>query len=241
MNLPIDGVLGVIPARGGSKSIKHKNLAMIGGRPLIEYTIRQAFEASRLDEVIVSTDSEEIAKVALALGAEAPFIRPAHLATDSATSFDVMLHALELMEQRLGRIFGAVVMLQPTTPFRPNGLIDEAVGRLAMSDLDSIVSVVEVGANHPHRMYVIDESKLLSPIIQGINDPMIARQLLPKTYIRSGDIYVTRRDCLIKQRSLLGQRSGGLVIPDDASLNIDSLRDLEFARYLHAKQLLDLH
>jgi len=231
---PSDGVLGVIPARGGSKSIRQKNLASLGGKPLIEYTISHAFSAATLDEVIVSTDSEEIASVARKLGASIPFIRPAHLATDTAPSIDVVLHALHFMEQLRNRRFRAVALLQPTTPFRPQGLIDDAILRLMKSDLDSVVSVVDVGAHHPYRMYELDDASVLSPVMKEVNNPMLVRQLLPKIYIRSGDVYVTRRECLVQQHSLLGERSSGLVIPSDIAVNIDSERDLEFARHLLA-------
>lgn len=223
-------VLGVIPARGGSKSVLKKNIVDLGGKPLIAYTIESAHSAGLMDRCIVSTDCDEIASIAKACGAEVPFIRPDELSTDNAGSLGVVLHALEFMERQSNTVYDAVVMLQPTTPFRKASWIDDAVRRLAATDLDSVVSVVNVGASHPYRMYSLDQHSQLVPYVEGVIDPMMARQKLPPVYIRSGDIYATRRSCLIEQKSLIGRHSGGLVIEDDCAVNIDEPIDLEIAR-----------
>lgn len=222
--------LGVIPARGGSKSIYKKNIADLGGKPLIAYTIESAKSSCLFDDVVVSTDCEEIASVAKGCGASVPFIRPKELSTDTADSLGVVRHALEFMESDRSITYDAVVLLQPTTPFRLPAWIDDALQRLANSDLDSVVSIVDVGANHPYRMYVIDENEHLVPFVDGVEDPMMPRQQLPPVYIRSGDIYATRRSCLVEQRSLIGRNSGGLVIEPEYAVNIDEPLDLELAR-----------
>lgn len=227
-------VLGVIPARGGSKSIPNKNVADLNGKPLIAYAIDGAKNSHFLDDFIVSTDSEEIASIARAYGANVPFIRPANLSTDDADSLGVMLHALQFMEDQRGEPYDAVVMLQPTTPFRKASWIDEALRRLNESNLDSIVSVVDVGANHPYRMYSLDQDNELVPFVDGVGDPMMPRQKLPPVYIRSGDIYVTRRSCLVEQMSLIGAESGGLIIDPEFAVNIDEPIDLEIARLKNA-------
>ena len=227
---PSSRFLAVIPARGGSKSIERKNIADLGGKPLIAYTIESAFGSALLSDCVVSTDSDEIASVAKASGACIPFIRPDDLATDSADSLGVVLHALEFMENKNQTKYDAVVMLQPTTPFRKASWIDDALKQLAESELDSVVSVVHVGANHPYRMYSLDEHEELVSFVQGVEDPMMPRQKLPPVYIRSGDIYATRRNCLLEQRSLIGRRSGGLVIDPKYAVNIDEAMDLEVAR-----------
>lgn len=227
-------VLGVIPARGGSKSIPNKNVADLNGKPLIAYAIDGAKNSHFLDDFIVSTDSEEIASIARAYGANVPFIRPANLSTDDADSLGVMLHALQFMEDQRGEPYDAVVMLQPTTPFRKASWIDEALRRLNESNLDSIVSVVDVGANHPYRMYSLDQDNELVPFVDGVDDPMMPRQKLPPVYIRSGDIYATRRRCLVEQMSLIGAESGGLIIDPEFAVNIDEPIDLEIARLKNA-------
>jgi len=223
-------ILGVIPARGGSKSIPQKNIVDLCGKPLISYTIEAARSAELIDTCIVSTDCQEIAYVAKACGADVPFIRPAELSTDYADSLGVVTHALEFMEERNGMIYDAVVMLQPTTPFRKAAWIDEALRLLQRSDIDSVVSIVDVGASHPYRMYSLDSHDQLTPFVEGVTDPMMARQLLPPLYIRSGDIYATRRSCLIEQKSLIGRCSRGLVIEANCAVNIDEPMDLEIAR-----------
>ena len=223
-------MLGVIPARGGSKSIPHKNVVDLGGKPLIAYTIAAALEAQLLDDFIVSTDCEKIASIARSLGAEVPFIRPKHLSSDFADSLGVVVHALAFMENKKQKRYDAVVMLQPTTPFRKASWIDNALRRLAESELDSVVSVVDVGANHPYRMYSLDAKEELIPFVYGVDNPMMPRQKLPPVYIRSGDIYATRRSCLLEQRSLIGRSSGALVIDFEYAINIDEPLDLEVAR-----------
>ena len=222
--------LGVIPARGGSKSILKKNIVDLGGKPLIAHTIEAARNAILLVDLVVSTDCEEIAAVAREWGADVPFIRPKELSTDTADSLGVVRHALEFMEEKFNVSYEAVVLLQPTTPFRLPSWIDDALRRLADSTLDSVVSVVDVGANHPFRMYRLDENENLMPFVDGIEDPMMPRQRLPPVYIRSGDIYATRRSCLLEQKSLIGRHSGGLVIDPKYAVNIDEPLDLEVAR-----------
>jgi len=225
-------VLGVIPARGGSKSIPKKNIADLAGKPLIAHTINSAQSATLLDRFIVSTDCCEIAAVARDFGASVPFIRPAKLATDDSDSKGVVLHALAFMERQLNVTFDAVMLLQPTTPFRKPIWIDEAITRLANSELDSVVSLVSVGAVHPYRMYSLNKSSELVPFVDGDFDQMLPRQKLPSVYIRSGDIYITRRQCILEQDSLIGEVSGGMVIDSKYAVNIDEPVDLEMARIL---------
>jgi CMP-N,N'-diacetyllegionaminic acid synthase len=229
-------VLGVIPARGGSKSIPKKNIVDLCGKPLLAYTIDAAKASCSLSAVVVSTDCEEIAAVARQWGAAVPFMRPDHLATDDADSLGVVLHALHLLEAQEKCTYDAVVLLQPTTPFRTASWIDASVTQLAQSDLDSVISVVDVGAIHPYRMYGLNGSGCLTPFVDGVADPMMPRQKLPPVYIRSGDIYATRRQCLVDQKSLIGRRPGGFVIDPAFAVNIDEPADLEIAR-LKMKQV----
>ena len=225
-------VLGIIPARGGSKSIIKKNIANLGDKPLIAHTIEAASASIHLDQFIVSTDSEEIASISRNLGANVPFIRPRHLATDMADSYGVVLHAMQFIEKQAQVRFDAVMLLQPTTPFRPLGLIDQAIEYLAKENFDSIVSVVNVGAIHPYRMYTLDENKELLSFCKNDINSMMPRQLLPPIFIRSGDIYVTRRNCLLDQKSLIGKHSGAIILDPKNTLNIDEPIDLEIARLM---------
>lgn len=228
-------VLGVIPARGGSKGIAKKNIIDICGQPLIAYTIDAASKSEALSTFIVSTDSNEIADVATYYGALTPFRRPAELSNDTASSFDVVMHALDFMETESNSIYDAVMLLQPTTPMLTSATIDAAILRLANCDCDSVVSVVDVGANHPFRMYQLDDKNTLVGM-HANDDPMMPRQKLPKVYIRSGDIYVTRRDCLTQKRSLIGSYSKAIIVEPEDTVNIDTIEDLIIARHRIAQR-----
>ncbi len=228
-------VLGVIPARGGSKGIAKKNIVDICGKPLIAYTIDAASRSQTLSTFIVSTDSDEIADIATKCGALAPFRRPAEISNDTASSFDVVMHALDFMEAESNSIYDAVMLLQPTTPMLTGASIDAAILQLSNCDCDSVVSVVDVGANHPYRMYEIDDKNTLVGLFAN-EDPMMPRQKLPKVYIRSGDIYVTRRECLMQKRSLIGSTSKAIVVKPEDTVNIDTVEDLIIARYRIAQR-----
>ena len=223
-------VLGVIPARGGSKGIAKKNIVDICGKPLIAYSIDAASRSQRLSTFIVSTDSDEIADVAIGYGALAPFRRPAEISNDIASSFDVIMHALDFMEAETNSIYDAVMLLQPTTPMLTAATIDAAILQLSNCDCDSVVSVVDVGANHPYRMYELDDKNTLVGLLAN-EDPMMPRQKLPKVYIRSGDVYVTRRECLMQKLSLIGNASKAILIKPEDTVNIDTVEDLMIARY----------
>lgn len=226
-------VLGIIPARGGSKGIPRKNLVDVCGQPLIGYTIRAALSSRSISRTIVSTEDDEIAAVAVALGAEVPFRRPQELADDTARSLPVVQHAVTAVEAEEGQAYDIIVMLQPTTPLRTSADIDEGVRLLTETDADSVVSVVDVGANHPYRMKRIDDDgRLVNFVDQGFED-MRPRQELPPVYIRSGDLYVSRRRVVMEQNTLVGVNCRAVVIPEGRAVNIDTPLDL-----LRAEQLL---
>jgi len=227
-------VLGVIPARGGSKGIPDKNLYPLKGKPLIQYSIEEAQKAKSLTKLIVSTDSEKIAKVARSCGAEVPFMRPAELATDTALAVDVMKHALQTMEKLDKVRYDYLVMLQPTTPFRLAKDIDEAIKKLIETGCNTVVSVVDVGAYHPARMYQIKKDLLERIMEEGV--PMRPRQELPPVYIRSGDVYACQREVLFKKNSLMGDDCRPIIIPMMRAINIDGHNELILAEhYLQSK------
>ena len=225
-------VLGVVPARGGSKGIPRKNIVPLAGKPLLAYTIEAALQAERLTRVVVSTDDEEIAAVAQQWGADVPFRRPDELASDTALSLPVVQHALVEVEWQEGRRYDVVVMLQPTTPLRTADDIDAGIALLVEDGADSVVSVVDVEGYHPFRMKrVLDDGRLINYIDQGFED-MRPRQLLPPVYIRSGALYITRRAVLMEQDSFIGAHCKAYVMPQQRAVNIDSAFDLWLAQYL---------
>jgi CMP-N,N'-diacetyllegionaminic acid synthase len=229
-------ILGIIPARGGSKGIPKKNIAQINGKPLIEYTIEAARKSKFISEIVVSTEDPEIADLCSDLGCKVPFLRPIELATDSAQSLPVIQHALKEVETFNNVNYEIIVMLQPTTPLRTNDDIDQGISLLRETNADSVVSVVDVGGYHPFRMKrIIGNNQLINYIDQGFED-MRPRQELPKVYIRSGALYITRRDVLLNQNSFIGNDCRAYIMPPEHAINIDTPLDLKFAEYLLKNQ-----
>ncbi len=221
-------VLGLIPARSGSKSVHRKNLTDLGGSPLISWSIKSALE-SNLDKVVVSTDDPEILNVSRSLGAEVPFLRPKNLALDHSLTIDTVLHALN----ELGQGFDAVMLLQPTSPFRNAKDINDALNLFI--DCSSVISVVSVDGYHPARMKLIENGILVDPSFAEIEENT-PRQNLQPLYIRNGAIYLSALSTLVT-RSFKGSKSRPLIMPRERSLNIDSPFDLELARAMLAAGL----
>lgn len=222
-------VLAVVPARGGSKSVPRKNIAPLGGLPLIGYTLRAAKAASRLARCIVSTDDAEIAETAKRLGGDVPFMRPAGLATDAALSLPVLQHALAWAEAADGP-YCAVMMLQPTSPLRTAADIDAAVETLEKTGSDSVVSVVDVGGWHPARMKRITGDGVLENLDGPGEEDMRPRQALPPVYIRNGAIYLSRKSVIAAGR-MVGKDCRAYVMPAARSINVDGPSDLAAAEY----------
>ena len=223
-------VLGLIPARAGSKSIPKKNLVDLGGRPLIAWTIEAAVNSS-LSKVVVSTDSNEIAAKCKSLGAEVPFVRPEKISKDDSLSIDVVIHALDTLEED----FDSVMLLQPTSPFRSVSDINNAIQLLA--EADSVISVEAVEGMRAARMKFINtDGYLVDPLFAEEVENMPRQQLSP-LYIRNGAIYLTKIDS-IRQRTFKGAKSRALIMPSSRSINIDSEFDLQIARALLAGGLL---
>ena len=218
-------VLGLIPARGGSQTIKRKNMVDLGGIPLIEWTIRTALSSS-VSRVIVSTDDFEIAEFSKSKGCEVPFIRPSELATNSALAIDVVNHALDVIKED----FDAVMVLQPTTPFRIPDDIEESLRMIG--DASSVISVSAVEGPHPARMKYIESGFLIDPPFTEAIENM-PRQQLRKVFVRNGAIYLTKVPYL-RQKSFKGPKSRALVMPEERSVNIDSQFDLRIARAIYA-------
>ena len=224
-------ILAVIPARGGSKGIPRKNIVKINDRPLTDYTIQAALQVSRINDVVVSTEDKEISTISKELGAQVPFIRSDHLATNQMQSAPVIIDTLNQMERLKSIKYDAVLMLQPTSPLRTSKHIDEALDLFFSQECDSVVSVVSVGGTHPFRMKRLVGNQLVNYIDQGFWD-MRPRQALPPAYIRNGSIYLIKRDVLIKEEQLIGKKCLGMVMSDEESINIDSPLDLKLAELL---------
>ncbi|RJR49543.1 MAG: acylneuraminate cytidylyltransferase family protein [Desulfobacteraceae bacterium] len=223
-------VLGVIPARGGSKGVPRKNIRPLCGVPLIAYTIRAAQACPRLSDVVVSTDDQEIQKIAVEQGASAPFLRPPELATDRALSIATVQHAVREMESRRGRSYDYVAMLQPTTPLRTADDLTEALTRLIESGADGIISIIDVDNWHPMKMKRLLGDRLVDYEKPPVENP--PRQILPTVYMVNGAIYATKRDVLMNRGTFQGDYCLGYVMPSERSVNIDSQLDFLMAEHL---------
>ena len=229
-------VLGLIPARGGSKGIPQKNIKKLNGLPLIAYSIKQGQKSKLINRLIVSTDDHKIKKVAESFEAEVPFIRPDYLSNSTASSLDVILHAVDWVENQ-GEKYDAVCLLQPTSPFRPAGVIDKAIEKFQERKIDSLVSLRAVPDHfNPHWTFQTNRNGFLKKAMPG--DLIGRRQDLPKYFHRDGAIYLLRIESLKKSGKLLGPEIEGYEINSPALINIDSHEDWEIAeRYM--SQILD--
>ncbi|MBS1534281.1 MAG: acylneuraminate cytidylyltransferase family protein [Bacteroidetes bacterium] len=220
-------ILGLIPARGGSKGVPRKNIKLLGNKPLIKYTIDSAKESTLLSHIVVSTDDEEIALAAEVEGCKPPFLRPNKLAQDASTSLEVVAHALAFFEAQ-DVFFDAVCLLQPTSPFRERGAIDQAIEKYIATQADSLVSVLPIPHEYnPHWAFEEKGDGLLK-IATGEKIIIPRRQELPKAYHRDGSIYITST-AVIKSGSLYGNSIAFLESNPQYHVNIDTIDDWQMA------------
>ena len=224
-------VLGLIPARGGSRGLPGKNLKILGGKPLIAHSILSAKVAGCLDRVLVSTEDAETASIATSYGAEAPWLRPAELATDEASSLDVTLHALDSL-MSVGYCPDSVLLLQPTSPFRTPQTICKAVEMHFRNDSESVIGVSPV-KHHPYWCKRIDSTDSLDSFLPDIDMPH-RRQELPPAYVPCGAVYLASVKTLRTQNSYYSGNTKALVIIGKESLDIDSALDWQIAQCLYA-------
>ena len=202
-----EGVLALIPARGGSKGIPRKNLMPLAGKPMIAYSILQALAAQTIDRVIVSTDDGEIAEVSRSWGAEVPFLRPAEFAQDMSPDIDVFRHALEWLAQHDGWTPAAVVHLRPPGPVRRVELIDRAVELLLEHPEADAVRSVRRAMQTPYKMWRVADDGSMAPAlrIEGVADcQSLPRQALPMVYWQSGYVDVLRPRAVLEKGSMWG-------------------------------------
>lgn len=221
------GTLALIPARGGSKGVPQKNLRSVAGRPLLDWTIAAAVASKRVSRVVVSTDDPDIAQVAADCGAEVPFLRPASLATDEATTMGVVHHALEQLEPSPE----LVVLLQPTSPLRTAADIDAAIELCIRNGGVSCVAVTEA-AKSPYWMYRMSHDARLQPVLEPPGGTASRRQDLPPVFVVNGALYVARADWVAGVDSFVAPDTVGYVMPTERSLDIDTELDFVFLEAL---------
>lgn len=217
-------VLGLIPARGGSKGIPHKNIVPLGGRPLIAWTIEAARQSAYIDELVVSSDNDSIIEAARAHGCDVPFKRDAILAGDTAATMDVVLDAME-------RVPGCdwVVLLQPTSPLRTAADIDGCIAVMLSADAPAAVSV-RPAEDHPYLVFRRDATGRMSHFAPAPDGASLRRQDLPEAWCLNGAVYVARADWLRERRSFLSVDTVAYPMPADRSIDVDTPDDLAKVR-----------
>ena len=223
-------ILAIIPARGGSKGVPRKNIKLLGNIPLLEYTINAAKASVGLSEIVVSTEDTEIAIAAEVCGYKPPFMRPAELSQDDTASIAVVQHAIDFYE-RQAVFFDAVCLLQPTTPFRAKGFIDQAILKFTASGADSLVSVLPIPHEYnPHWAFEEDQNGLLK-VATGEQNIIPRRQELPKAFHRDGSIYLAKTS-VAKAGSFFGNSIAYIESDPLLYVNIDTMQDWEKAEHM---------
>ena len=224
-------MLAIIPARGGSKGLPGKNIANLGGKPMIAWTIEAARDATFVTRVIVSTDDREIARVARAHGAEVPFLRPAELATDTARAVDAFIYTVNRMEKQDRLRADAICVLQPTSPLRSSGDVDAAITLFHEQRADSVISVTESAHPITWTRRVGPEGHLLElPELE--HDPTDNRQAYETTVQLNGAVVVFDYPFLQAGRSYYSEKTYAYVMPANRSVDVDTALDLAFCEFL---------
>jgi N-acylneuraminate cytidylyltransferase len=216
--------LGIIPARGGSKGVPGKNIRPVGGKPLIAWTIEAARSSKYLDRVVLSSDDASIASIALAHTCEVPFIREPNLATDTASTIDVVLDALTRCPG-----YEWVVLLQPTSPLRSADDIDRAIEQCLELGAPACVSVC-LARESPYWMFNVGQTARLTPLLPDVK--ATRRQDLPSAYSLNGAIYVAEVDWLSRERRFVTSETVAYVMPAERSIDIDTETDFLILKFL---------
>jgi len=219
-------VLAIVPARGGSKGLPGKNKRILHGKPLVAWPIGAALGSRHVDRVLCTTDDPEIRDIALAHGAHAPFLRPAHLASDTASSIDAILHAVDHLAGQ-GEHYDYVLVLEPTSPLTTSADVDAALARLHArgADAGSIVGVAAVESTHPEYDVRLGADGLISPYMAPDFKSLKRRQEIEPLHFLEGSLYISTLASLRSERSFYHGRTLGYEVPRWKSVEIDELVD----------------
>lgn len=228
-------ILAIIPARGGSKTIPKKNIKPLLGRPLIGYTFDSAKKSKLITRIILTTDDEEIGNLGRKNSVEVPFLRPKELAEDTTPTLPVLIHAINFLKNKENYYPDYIILLQPTVPLRTENHIDEALKILIKSKKDSIVSVTEIPSHfNPQWQLDIQDNKLVFFLNKekSLGKIITRKQDLPKTYYRNGAIYAFPTKTLMEKNSLYGDECVPYIMPEESSVNIDTLKEFLIAELI---------
>lgn len=219
-------ILCIVPARAGSKGLPGKNVRLLGGRPLLVWPIVAALKSSYVDRVIISTDSQEYADIAVAAGADAPFLRPDELASDHSPSIDFIIHALDKLAQS-GDHYGWLLLLEPTSPLTEARDVDAAIAMLAAAEglAESVVGVTAMESQHPAYSVTRDAAGRIAPLQGQRFADMPRRQDLNPVFNLDGSLYLSTVAALRRERSFCHDRTLGYVSSQEKALEVDSLTD----------------
>jgi CMP-N,N'-diacetyllegionaminic acid synthase len=228
---PASEVLAVVPARAGSKGVPRKNVALLGGYPLIAYSIAAALQARNIDRVIVSTDTREIADIAQRFGAEVPFLRPPELSHDSAPDRGFVLHLLEWLAETEGRVPELLVHLRPTTPLRNSGVIDDAIAMMRRSAQATSLRSVHELSEPPEKMFRLEGPYLVGATASDSRSEYhnLPRQAFAPAFHANGYVDVLRTSFVLDSDGLHGSRMLGFVTP--VTVEVDRPEDLEYLAF----------
>ncbi len=224
-------ILAIIPARGGSKGIKNKNIIEINGKPLINYTLDTAKASKYIDKIHVSTDAEYIAEVVRDYGIDVPFLRPSELATDKAPTILGLIDSIAKLKS-LGFEFDYLLLLQPTQPYREVAHIDLAIEKIISNNLSDLISVSEVN-DHPILMRTINENEKLNSLL-NINST-VRRQDFSKIYKVNGSIYINKIEDITENLSL-NDNVNPFIMDSKYDIDIDAFEDIEYFKYVLDKK-----
>jgi CMP-N-acetylneuraminic acid synthetase len=228
-------ILAIIPARSGSKSVPHKNIRLLNGKPMLAYSIEHAKASKYINRIILSTDSSEYAKIGEEYGAEVPFLRPSEYATDTALDIDVFYHCLNYLKEKENYSCDIVVQLRPTYPIREIGDIDNMIQILIdKKEVDSVRSIAPA-KEIPYKMWHREQNGLITPVMKDIPECYnLPRQKLPKVYFQNACIDVVRGDVIFEQRSMSGRTIYGYEM--NKNYDIDTENEFKAAEeYLKIK------
>lgn len=216
-------VLALVPARAGSKGLPGKNIRPFCGKPLLQWSVEHGLSSKYVDKVVVSTDSEEFAEIARKGGAHVPFLRPKSLATDVASSIDVILHGINYLE-RHGEEFNILVLLEPTSPLRRPDDIDRALERLlSVPEAESVVSVSLTEAHHPAFLMKKRKEGFIVPYLPDFS--VVRRQDITPLFFLDGTVYISWTEALKRRRSFYHDRTLGYEVPKYQSFEVDDMDD----------------
>ena len=228
-------ILALIPARSGSKSVINKNIRLIAGKPMLAYSIEHAKQSAYITRVVLSTDSEEYARIGREYGAEVPFLRPEEYATDNALDFDVFYHALKYLEEKENYIPKLVVQLRPTYPVRCVRDIDAMIEKMLGDDSIDSMRCVAPAKETPYKMWRLDENGFLEPLMKDIVECYnMPRQALPPVYYQNACIDIIKTETITKMHSMSGKKIAGYQMSEN--YDIDTEEDFKCASLHLLKQ-----